>query len=275
MTDDHLVFTKDEWERAVPQVTKDMHEYAFSYSTSIARHMDDEGGAYGEAWGTGSYLRLGDRTFILTNEHVAKTRSDAQLLIHHLAGEEQLQPIHGDHFECPWPFDVALLPVAEEVWDDRPKTVNAITIDQIAFAHAPANTEIFTFAGYSGERGDFMFDTLIARGTSSTSREIILPQDERFNARFHIGLDYKPDLAHNVVGEYGLPLPPGFSGSTVWNTRFVESRIAGVSWTPEQAVVTGVIWGWPSEASCLVATRVEYVRSFLLDVLSGIQGAER
>jgi hypothetical protein len=30
--------------------------------------------------------------------------------------------------------------------------------------------------------------------------------------------------------------------------------------------VTGVIWGWPSGHACLVATRAEFVRSFLLEV---------
>jgi hypothetical protein len=67
-----------------------------------------------------------------------------------------------------------------------------------------------------------------------------------------------------VNGKDGLPLPPGLSGSTVWNTGFVAARIAGVPWTSALAKVTGVIWGWSSAHACLIATRAEFVRSFLL-----------
>jgi hypothetical protein len=111
-----------------------------------------------------------------------------------------------------------------------------------------------------------MFDTLITPGTSSTAREAPLPKDDRFKARFHFAIDYKPDLATNVVGSHSLPRPSGFSGSTVWNTGFVESRMAGVPWTPDMARITGIVWGWPSSSGCIVATRSEYVRSFLLSV---------
>jgi hypothetical protein len=64
-----------------------------------------------------------------------------------------------------------------------------------------------------------------------------------------------------------LPLPPGLSGSRLWNTRFVEAKMAKIPWTPELALVTGVIWGWPSGLGCLIATRAEYLRSFLLEAL--------
>ncbi len=99
----------------------------------------------------------------------------------------------------------------------------------------------------------------------STAREIELPINERFSSRFHFGINYRPDLAKNVIGTKGLPLPPGLSGSTVWNTRFVVAKMAGRPWTPDLAQVTGVVWGWPTDQGCLVATRAEYVRSFLLE----------
>ena len=35
----------------------------------------------------------------------------------------------------------------------------------------------------------------------------------------------------------------------------------------ELSVVTGVVWGWPSSVGCLVATRAEYLRSFLLEAI--------
>jgi hypothetical protein len=112
----------------------------------------------------------------------------------------------------------------------------------------------------------------IYTATCFTTREVDLPEDDRFDNRFHLGLDYRPDLATNVIGNKGLPLPPGLSGSTLWNTGFVEAKMAKRPWTPELAVVTGVIWGWPSGAGCLIATRAEYLRSFLLGALDFAKG---
>jgi hypothetical protein len=79
-------------------------------------------------------------------------------------------------------------------------------------------------------------------------------------------MDYRPELTSCVIGNDALPLPPGLSGLTVWNTGFVAAKMAGVPWTPELAKVTGVIWGWPSGHAGLVATRSEFLRSFLLEV---------
>ena len=87
--------------------------------------------------------------------------------------------------------------------------------------------------------------------------------DSRFDATFHLGVDYKPDLATKIEGSYDLPPPPGFSESTLWNTRFVECSMAGIPWTPEQARVTGLVWGWPTNHGCIVATRAELLHEFI------------
>jgi hypothetical protein len=139
----------------------------------------------------------------------------------------------------------------------------AITEDMIALAHVPVSQEFFTFIGFSGQYSRFSFGTLSTPGTSSTAREVKLPEGSCLKRRFHFGINYKPDSSYNIVGSRGLPRPQGFSGSTVWNTRFVESRIAGEAWTPECARVTGVVRGWPSAIGCIVATRSQYVRGFI------------
>ena len=108
---------------------------------------------------------------------------------------------------------------------------------------------------------------MLYTGTCLTAREVELPEDERFSCRFHLGVDYRPDLAKTVIGDKPLPLPAGLSGSTLWNTRFVEAKMTKTPWAPELADVAGVIWGWPSAVGCLVATRAEYLRSFLLGAL--------
>jgi hypothetical protein len=132
-------------------------------------------------------------------------------------------------------------------------------------AHRTPKGEILFFKGYAGAHSDFRFNHLIANATSYASQEIPLPGDDpRFDPRFHFALDYRPDLAISLERNRGLPNPHGFSGSLVWNTRFVEVSMADKEWSPHHAVLTGLVWGWPSNAACLVVTRAEYVRSCLL-----------
>jgi len=42
-------------------------------------------------------------------------------------------------------------------------------------------------------------------------------------------------------------------------TRVVEQRMRRLVWTPDDAVVTSILWGWPSD-TCVVATRVEHMQ---------------
>jgi len=266
---EELLFTKEEWDAALPTVVEAMTSHLRPFRSPIFEDFGD----HCDGWGSGSYLKLGERVFILTNEHVARARKEGRMLIHQFLGEEDFRPIAGDHVEHEWPLDLALLPVDGEAWRQSNNQSRAISINQISLAHLPVTGEILTFTGFSGQEAKFYFNTMNYTGTCSTSREVELPADERFNNRFHFGLDYRPDLAKTVIGDKGLPLPPGLSGSTVWNTRFVEARMAKRSWTPELAVVTGVVWGWPSGVGCVVATRAEYLRSFLLGAF-GVASAD-
>jgi hypothetical protein len=258
----HLLFTEDEWNQSIPQVVKDMTDFLRQYRAPVFEDFGD----HGTGWGSGAYLELAGKVFILTNEHVACARNAGRKLGYQFDQQEDILHVVGDHVALPPPFDLALLPVDELKWRDQSNGSSAIQIDQIALAHSPVQTEILTFSGFAGGNVGFHFGTLASMATCYTSREIVLPEDSRFSSRYHFGLDYRPDLATDVIGKEGLPLPPGLSGSIVWNTGFVEAKMQSVQWTPQLARVTGVVWGWPSENACLVATRAEYLRSFLLSL---------
>lgn len=263
-----LLFNEKEWNAAMPAVVKAMTEHLRPYRVAITEHkQDNDGGEYGEGWGSGSFLRLSDKVYILTNQHVACAREEGRVLGYQLDGQEDIRRVVGNHAEFPHPLDIALLPVDMKAWAGTSNKSKAIDVSQIALSHDPVQTELLTFTGFAGERTSFHFNTLFTEGTCSTAREIPLPQDERFSSRFHFGIDYRPNLASTVIGDKGLPLPPGLSGSTVWNTGFVAAKMAGVTWTPDMAKVTGVVWGWPSGNACLVGTRAEYLRSFLLGAM--------
>ncbi len=259
-----LVFAEAEWDAAMPKVVADMTEYLKQYRTPIFRDCGDHGVGHG----SGSYLRIGDRTFVLTNEHVAVARESGERLVYQFADSDDLRAVAGDHLKFGEPLDLALLPVDAAAWKSTAGGSRAIECNQIAWAHSPYPTELMTFVGFPGDDVGFFFNTVTSKAQCLTGREVKLPpDDERFSLRFHFGIDYKPNLSTDVIGNKGLSRPPGLSGSAVWNTCFVEAKARGIPWTPELAKVTGVIWGWPSNVGCLVATRAEYLRSFLLAAL--------
>src|ERR1035437_7450940 len=158
-------------------------------------------------WGSGAYIRLGDRYFVLTNEHVASVRKADQYLGHQFLGDEELYRIIGNHVDFPLPLDLALLPVSTEAWAKKSNGSRAIEIEQIAIVHDPVPGELLTFIGFSGQATSFHFDTLCTEGTCSTGREVDLPADDRFDSRFHFGIDYRPDRATKADGNHGLMLP--------------------------------------------------------------------
>lgn len=247
----------------MPGLVVDMTAYLRPYRTAVYEDFGD----HGEGWGSGSYLRLGNAVYILTNEHVSTVRQDNRFLGYQFDGQDDIRRVIGNHIESRAPFDLGLLPVDMPSWNDPSNGSKAIEIEQIALAHEPVLTEVMTFAGFAGEKVSFKYGQLNAQSTCYTAREIELPEHPDINPRLHFGLDYNPGLATPVIGKSSLPTPPGLSGSTVWDTGFVKAKMMGQPWTPDMARVTGVVWGWPSGAGCLVATRAEYLRSFLLGAI--------
>lgn len=243
----------------MPDVVRRMTIFLRPYRSPVYEDCD----GYGAGWGSGSFIRVCGKVFILTNEHVSRVRRNGKVLAYQFDGQDIIRAAVGNHFEISDPTDLGLLPVDMASWNEKDHSSKAIEIDQIASSHEPARGELLAFTGFAGDKVSFHFNTLCAEGTCYVAREITLPVHEDVDPSMHFGMDYRPDLATNVIGTGGLPRPPGLSGSTVWNTGFVEARMNGLEWSPEMARVTGVVWGWPSGDGCLVATRAEHIRSFI------------
>ncbi len=268
-TEADLLFTKDQWDAAMPDLTRSMTTYLAQYRTPVFKELGD----HGKGWGSGSFIEVDGAKYILTNEHVATIRHSGTFLGFQLANQDKLFRVQGNHVEQGWPWDLALLPVSDTAWTTVHHASKVIQIDQIALAHTPTPTEVFALAGFAGDNTGFHFATLLSKATVSLSREVELPKIEQWDSRFHFGLDYLPDLATSVVSNEGLPKPPGLSGSAVWNTGFVEAKAKGIKWTPELAQVAGVAWGWSSKDGIIVATRAEHIRSFLLGATAELSAA--
>jgi hypothetical protein len=246
-----------------------MKEYTRPFVTPVSRVVTDAEGDYGELHGTGNYVQLSGRKYLLTNEHVAEA-VERNSLGHQFLNCDDVFRATNPFLAMPHPFDVAVSAIEQAVWTHSSHNAAAIPEDKWALVHGTLKGEIVFFKGYAGTHSHFHFNHLISNATSYASQEVLLPRDDdRFDPKFHFAIDYRPDRAI-AIGENnpGLPDPHGFSGSLVWNTRFVETRMAGREWSPHCAVVTGLVWAWPrSKNKCLVATRIEYARSFLLHAI--------
>jgi hypothetical protein len=260
-------FSQTKWSNAFPQVTADMHAFLTPYRAPVYEDL----GTYGQGWGSGSYVQVKDRLFILTNEHVSEVKRHGRKLAHQLDGQPDIYLSAGQNIEVGWPEDLALLPIDDGAWKAKPHGSKPIDLSQIALRHAPVEDEMLAFIGFAGDDVKFVFSTLTAKSTTLISREAPVTADPGVvDPLLHFGIDYRPDQAIRVDGNGDLPLPPGLSGSTVWNTRFVETALAGGVWTPDLAQVTGVVWGWPSSQACLVATKAEQLQAFLAEAVKHI-----
>ncbi|MBX3534571.1 MAG: hypothetical protein KF826_09485 [Xanthobacteraceae bacterium] len=258
---DRTPMPKPEWDAHVKKVTEAMQNYTKKFVTPVSQVIEHD---YGKLFGTGNYIELHGQHYLLTNEHVARGLERASLA-HQFFDHDGVFRATNPFRVLPLPLDVAVSAIDQKIWTHEPHGSAAISEKKLSIAHTAVAGEILFFKGYSGEQSQFLFGSLFSKATSYSAQEVALPiDDDDFNSRFHFALDYRPDRATPIDGNTSLPIPKGFSGSLVWNTRFVETFGKGPNWTPECAEVTGLVWGWPSSAACLVATRIEYVRSFLL-----------
>lgn len=259
----------ENWDETCCGVVGRMCEHVAPFGTPIAVSSTNENS--GQQWGTGSYLDLFGRKLLLSCEHVlAKQR--VQPLAHKLGGCERFIRVATTGCEFAAPIDAAVRTVSRLAWEDLAGGSRAIPINRIAIIHAPAQNELLFVRGYPYAHSQFVYDTLRTDGASYVAREALLPGHSDVSARFHFALEYRRDAALQAFGDRGLPDPYAMSGSLVWNTRFVETSLAGEVWSPSDAVVTGLLWSWPDEQR-IVATRIEYVRSFLLACMDGLSAA--
>lgn len=185
---------------------------------------------------------------------------------HGLPGTERVfRIVHGSG-SAPYLIDCALCPILDVTWSAAHRS-SAIPEALITWAHATVPHEILFFRGYAQENSSFHFENLLSGSTSYCTQEMeTIPAG--LNERFFLALHHSPEKAETVGSAGHLPLPPGFSGSAVWNTRYAECIGEGVEWTPAEARVTGIVCRWHMGDTGIVVLRVEYLRSWFLNALN-------
>jgi hypothetical protein len=248
--------TQEIWQGICADTATKMIKHIQPFLTPISVTISEDEGKH---LGSGSYFEIENKTFVITNEHVAKY-SNRNVLTHQFHNKEDILKIIKPFSYEAAPVDVAISEIPGSSWKQSKHSAQAIPFSRIANSHSPEEHECLFFAGYSGERSKFLFGHLITPGTPYLTQECQFPTDvDEADCQYHFSLFYPPDLAVSVDGASHLPDPHGFSGSLVWDTKRVACLNADKEWSPDMAVVTGIVWGWPSSSACILATKIEHI----------------
>jgi hypothetical protein len=254
---------KDEaWRNDVKRVHRQMVERIRGSVASISRTRDDR---TVEAAGSGVYLKLLERIYLLSCEHVVtKGYSSGFRLAHLPRADASYHVFPHPWIKQEWPVDLALTyidPSALENWDKVP-----LPLSSIAERFTPSPSELLIISGHPGAESKFRNIPgdvkLESTRVTYLARETTLPAG--LNPDSHFALQYEMDLAEPTDDRKGnLPLPPGFSGSGIWDTGFVRSRHSK-NWTAAEARLVGIAQRWVKEDACLICIKSERVREELL-----------
>lgn len=247
-----------EWMQICSRVTDEMRAFTHPFVTPLAIETEDDV----RLTGSGSFAEHNGTRILLTCQHVA-----------------QYQPVNYRFFHCdevfrhsgiwcmtPPPTDVACARMTEAAWNAAAHEAKSIPLVKFAMKHAPCRKEeLLFFRGFSGENEHYGFGVHLTNGTGYCSQE---RENSRDDQTFEIFWDAQhskfsdgttPDARANIQYDN----PRGFSGSLVWNTRFLEVSAGGKTWTPEEAVVTGMLQRWDDKAKTLLVWRVEHLLAWL------------
>lgn len=252
MNEPTKLMSQNEWNDLCSATSQAMTGYVPKFMTPISRVIScDEG----ELEGTGSFLAIDGTTFLLTNEHVAAALKRQPLAVK-FCGNDQFFVLRSDFAVITAPTDAAIARV------DMSGAASAtpVPLSLCANHHQPAEGELLFIAGYPGQRSKFMYKTLFSPLTPYLTQED-LAQTAVLDIHY-FAVPWLPDRAWSLDERSpGLSLPPGMSGSLVWNTRRVEFLRSHRHWSPEDARVTGMVFGWSACANWVYATKVEHLRS--------------
>jgi len=251
--------TSEEWKVICGNVTDAMSCHTRPFVTPLSTSSDHQV----RLVGNGSYVTINGDRILVTCKHVARTVP----MEYRFYGCESV-------FRCPIAFtmehhriDAAFAPITDQAWTQAAHQAAAIPYERFAARHHVVQCEeLLFFRGYAGENARYGFGVHEANGSGYCSQEKKTSQSdsqifeifwERENTQFSAGT--------SAEGRAGVKFddPAGFSGSFVWNTRYLEVTNAGKSWLPEDAVVSGMLRRYDPDTGTLLVLRVEQLRDWV------------
>jgi hypothetical protein len=252
--------TPEEWKATCDAVTDAMRTYTRPFIAPLVQ-SDEE---VVRSVGTGSFIDFSDGRILLTCEHVRRE-----------GGEDFRFYGSDDVFKHPGPWveekrpaiDIAFAPVTPALWGATSHQAKGIPYDRFATKHMPGQKEeILFFHGFAGENSKYGFGIHEANASAYSSQQAEVAVSDR--ATFE--MFWEPEAISFTTGtddETRMRMKAenagGFSGSLVWNTRYLETLTAGRDWSPDEAMVTGLLRRWDTSTKRLLVFRVEHCRAWL------------
>lgn len=220
--------------------------------------------------GTGAFVDVEGTKLLVSNNHVIREHG----LHHSFFGFNRFVSAAAQKYGVDEPIDVGAGKVPDELWERFGPQAYAIPFQRFAQRHQTVTHEILWTAGYPGVRVKQFSNLILAVCQALPTQEYLfhdgVEPHEKFDPLYHFAVGYSPEKAElfdatRPSTSPGLSDPHGLSGSLVWNTRRLECFYSNQPWDPNLAVVTGIVWAWP-KSNYLIATKIEHVRDFLMNV---------
>ena len=252
------MWTAEDWVRISDQVTKEMTKFTQPFVTPLGSQSADD------VWlvGTGSYVMLREQRAIVTCEHVARQ----QPINYRFFGNDAVFEHQSPWCMDPHPIDAGLAIISDSAWHAVTHSAQEIPIERFAQRHRSLDqAELLFFRGYAGVNAHYAFGIHQTNGSGYCSQEVKDSGDAQIfemlwePKRTQFTTNTTPDART----EMKFDDPHGFSGSLVWNTRFLEVQAVGRQWTPEEAVVTGLLRRFDPATKTLLVWRVEHLLAWL------------
>lgn len=258
ISDSLLASLKADWKTSSPKVLKEMTEYVGKFQTPLSIMSSGRT----QLIGTGSFIKIIDSIFIVTNAHVIKSFSEYNPPCYQLTGKSMPSRFQGK-IGGNNDIDIAILHVNPEEWNTDHSS-RFLDIGMISLKHDPQQSEMLVFSGWSEQDTVFLVNRFQITGTSLLSIDVTNERTSTYDLEYGFDIAYNSNLFQYSSSNGIIPNPHGFSGSVVWNTGYIQSRILGIPWNVNHARVTGLLYLWRKEDNCLVAIRSEH----FLDVIS-------
>lgn len=258
--DDLTPEQRAQWDATCTAMVQAMTDWCRPCITSISEELS---ATEGQLQGSGSYLEIAGRRWLLSNEHVLKQWQTKQFT-HAFDDCDEIYRLLGQPRALEkYPLDAALWEIPDAVWNMHAHQSFPVPEALLAQRHAPVDGEMLFLCGYPQERSHFHFGTLSNTAVPLLTHELRAPPVDDLHPNY-VFLGYSPEhaLRVNPHGAW-LSVAPGLSGSLVWNTRLFECINQGQAWSPDLARVTGMIVRSDTPVVALQMLRVEVLRGFL------------
>jgi hypothetical protein len=255
--------TREEWDRISDDVTQAMLEHTRPFTTPLTTETDSTV----RLIGSGSYIQHMDKRLLLTCEHVACEHVARQKPVNfRFFGSENVYKSLDPWIMDAHPFDAAVQAISDRTWSATVHRAAVIPGARLAIRHQTSHqAELLFFRGFAGENACYGFGIHEANATGYCTQEVVDSGDGQFFEMFWEPqqTSFASGISDEARAAMKLDNPGGFSGSLVWNTRFLQVLNAGGSWAPQDAVVTGLLRRWDTSTKTLLVWRVEHLRAWL------------